>query len=1124
MESNFSFLQDEFQSMFATARRAEEQVFTDPMYCAILCRKSLEEFVKWLYDNDSDLMIPVDTTLNSLMHEQSFVNILPDSLWRNINLVRKIGNNAVHSSFGTTVKDSLISIKLVHDFSLWVVRIYSRKLTPVIVFDERIIPRGDIVERTRKQAEQFAKQYEETKQQLKRANAALLANQMFAKQLQDKLAAVRAIKETHKELLLLPSSVSESETRRIYIDVMLKEAGWDIMQPNYIEFPIVGLTQREAAIRADYVLWGDDGKPLAVIEAKNALVDANRGKQQAELYAGALEKMFGQRPIIFYSNGFQTTLWDDLFYPPREVQGFYSKDELQLLINRRFTRISLHTQWINKEIAGRYYQEEAIKSVVERLEDKKARGALLVMATGSGKTRTAAAITDLLTKANWAKRILFLADRNALVTQAKNNFNKYLPNLTAIDLTKEEEDTASRIVFSTYQTIMNRIDKTKSEGRRYYGVGHFDVVIIDEAHRSIYMRYQAIFKYFDAIFLGLTATPKADADKDTYEQFGLEIHHPTYAYELDRAVNDGYLVPPKGINVPLKFPREGLKYNDLSEDERQDYEKEFLEAFGQVPDEVSSSAINNWLFNKDTVYKVLQTVMDKGLTIQGGDRIGKTIIFARNHDHALYIEKCFDELYPAEKGKMLCIIDNSIYDPQARIDEFANPENTTFQIAVSVDMLDTGIDIPEVLNLVLFKPVRSKAKYWQMIGRGTRLRSDIFGPRLDKEYFYVFDVCGNVEFFNSNVKVSEPGVKSPVSEQVFKTKLNIAFLLNQTAGAVSDEILRDQLLNELHGIVSAFNEDDFRVKMELKYVEKYRNRDQWNDLQLGDISEIESHLAHLHTDSASHESARRFDLLMLSLISQQIERSPKVKFYQQKVKDSVRGLLKKMSIPQVKEQEVIIRSFQEDLYWQNSGITDLNEARVSLRNLVVFVEGKEQRNLYTSFTDKLDDVEELEILTQYQELGNYKKRLEKFIRDNFDHITIYRIRNNQPITRAELEELERLLFSIDTAGNKELLERAMDGKPLGRFVRSILGLEVNAAKEAFGEFLNKGNLSLQQINFINTIIDYLCINGTIDKQMLFDQPFTDISDQGLTGVFDMTEGVKIIRIVDRINKNATEAS
>lgn len=1124
MESNFSFLRQEFSHLFDTAHRAEQHAWVDPMYAAILCRKSLEEFVKWQYDNDEDLEIPTDTTLNSLLHEGSFQNLIPKKLFQNINLVRKIGNNAVHAGASTTVKESVTAIKILHDFALWVVRLYSRTQTPVISFDEELLPTGSPVDRTRKQMEQLAAQYEETRQQLQRTNEELLRNQALAEQLQKRLQFVSFVKAENLNKVEVKEpvfSVSEAETRKIYIDAMLKEAGWDVMAKNVREFELEYVYDPESSRFADYVLWGDDGKPLAVVEAKRTMVDAYKGKRQAEIYADSLEKMFGQRPIIFFSNGYETFIWDDTFYPYRPVQGFYSKEELELLINRRSLRKPLADQTINKEIAGRYYQEEAIKRVSEDLEKGK-RGALLVMATGSGKTRTAAAIVDLLTKTNWTKRILFLADRNALVTQAKNAFNTHLPNLTSIDLTKESADTSSRIVFSTYPTMMNRIDQNKVEGQRYFGVGHFDVIIIDEAHRSIYEKYKALFAYFDAIYIGLTATPKAETHRDTYELFGLEMHNPTYAYELDKAVADGYLRPPKAVKVPLKFPTQGVKYDELSEEEKAEYEREFLETYGQVPNEVSSSAINTWLFNEDTVNKVLKLLMEQGLKIEGGDKIGKTIIFAKNHDHAVFIEECFDKLYPQHKGKMLKVIDNEAYEPQTLIYEFSDLEKTEFQIAVSVDMLDTGIDIPEVLNLVAFKPVRSKAKWWQMIGRGTRLRENIFGPGLHKEFFYLFDICGNIDFFNSNIKETEPPIRGSLSEQVFKAKVNLLYLLQN--GAISDEDrqLGEDLLNELHGIVSSFTTDDFRVRMKMQYVDNYGNRQQWENLSQIEVLEIEKHLAPLYADEESNESARRFDLLFLNYMLAKIESLPRQQSYQTAIEDTVRGLLKKMGIPSVKNKEVLINYLLEDEYWQQASYYRHHQTRQELRDLIQYIDWQPRKSLYTNFEDDLGTVTITEMIESYQELNSYKRRVEKFIRENRSHITIHRICTNKPISKKELEELEKLLFTIDTTISKEKFEQVIGRQPLAKFIRSILGLDVNAAKEAFSVFLQSENLNATQLHFINTIIDYLAVNGTIEKKMLFDKPFTDINDQGLAGVFEMEKAGTIVSIVDGINKKAVE--
>jgi type I restriction enzyme R subunit len=1121
MTSNFSFLQKEFAPMLETAQDAELHVYTAPMYSAILSRKSLEELIRWVYDNDKDVQLPYDTTLNSLIHEQSFKDVIPTTHWNNINLLRKIGNNAAHTSEKTDGKKSLAAVKYLFDFALWVVRIYSRAQTPIVSFDESLIPRAAKDDKSKKEILELATQFEQTQKELQRANEELLKNKEQLAALKLKLEFVHEIKQENKNVVV-PVSISEKETRLIYIDTLLREAGWDPSEKNVVEFEVSGMPNNKGVGFVDYVLWGDDGKPLAVVEAKKTLVNPHVGQHQAELYADCLEKKFGQRPIIFYTNGFDTHIWDDTFYAPRIIHGFYTKLELELLINRRTTRKSLLTQPINASIAGRYYQEIAIKRVTESLENKNT-GVLLVMATGSGKTRTAAAIVDLLTKANWAKKVLFLADRNALVTQAKNAFNTHLPNLSAIDLTKEAEDTSSRIVFSTYPTMMNRIDTAKTDGHRYYGVGHFDVIIIDEAHRSVYQKYKAIFEYFDAVLIGLTATPKSDADKDTYGLFGLESKNPTYAYELKEAVNDKYLVPPKAYPLPLKFPTKGIKYDDLSDEEKAEYEQDFLDNYGYIPDEVSSSAVNSWLFNKDTVDKVLDVLMEHGLKIEGGDKIGKTIIFAKNHIHAEFIKKCFNDRYPQSGGKALRVIDNYETYAQDLLNKFSDPLKDP-QIAVSVDMLDTGIDIPEILNLVFFKAVRSKSKFWQMIGRGTRLCPDVFGVCIDKTHFLVFDVCGNVEFFNAEIGEDDGKYYGSVSQQIFNAKLHITSLLEEMDEIENGKILQVTLLDELHGIVLAMNPiEDFRVKMEHRYVEIYKDRQQWIGLEQLSILEIEKHISHLHLDEKSDEPARRFDLLMLKLQIAMLEQVPKQSYYQNVVQSLVKGLLRKMAIPAVKQQQALIEAIAGDEYWEMVTVTDLQQHRLDLRDLIKFLDKKNKPLLYTNYEDEFTaNIEEAEIPLGGMNLEPYQKRIEKFIRENQNHITIHRIKTNQPITKMEVGELERIILSIDASITKEVLEKALEGQTLAQFIRSIVGLEINAAKEAFAEFLNTTRLNADQQTFINYLIDFLSVKGTIDQQILFEVPFTDINNEGLTGVFSMEQAAKVVNILNRINETVTK--
>ena len=930
--------------------------------------------------------------------------------------------------------------------------------------------------------------------------------------------------------------ISEEATRKIYIDLLLKEAGWDnLREGREIEFEVSGMpksTNPTGIGYVDYVLWGNDGLPLAVVEAKRTMVDAHKGKHQAELYADCLEKMTKQRPVIFYTNGFDSYIWNDTFYSEREISGFYTKDELQLLIDRRNSRKDIRNFTVNAAIAGRPYQLEAIQRVAETLVTTYSqqlkglsRKALLVMATGSGKTRISAAIVDMLTKSNWVKRVLFLADRNALVTQAKNAFKEHLPHLSAIDLTREKEDTGTRLVFSTYPTIMNKIDNVKTDDNRYYGVGHFDLIIIDEAHRSVYQKYKAIFNYFDSLLIGLTATPKKEVDKNTYGLFEIEDDNPTFAYELNQAVKDKYLVPPKAITAPLKFPREGIKYKDLSEEEKAEYEEKFGDpTTGETSDEISSAALNNWLFNTDTVDKVLAYLMENGIKFEGGDKLGKTIIFARSHKHAAFIEERFNKNYPEYSGKFLRVIDNYETKAQDLLEKFCLEEKDIDpQISVSIDMMDTGVDAPRVVNLVFFKIVRSSSKFWQMIGRGTRLRPDLFAPGKNKTHFLIFDFCENFEFFDEFPDGISPSSFKSVSQQIFEAKLEVALELRTNEKSTEDDLaLSEKYINELHKLVAGLDHKRFVVRKQLRLVNRFTDRKRWENLSKSDVGEICNNLTELpsYTDETD-ELAKRFDLLVLNLQLAILHGTTSQVRYITKVGRIGKNLFKKKNIPAVNKQIETIKAVQTDELWAEVSLTVLENVRTDLRELIKFIDRESQENVYTHFEDELNlsGIWVRDVVPNYTTMQSYRDRVESYVRKNKQHLTIRKLSTNEPITQAEIEELEKLLYSKEV-GTREEFMLEYGEIPLGKFIRSIIGLELSAANALFSDFIQNSNLSADQITFINAIISYLTTNGVIEKSMLFEPPFTNVNDQGITGVFDDADVVKIVRLIDEVNTNA----
>ncbi|MFD0801653.1 DEAD/DEAH box helicase family protein, partial [Streptomonospora algeriensis] len=775
--SNFAFLSAEWPDLYDEARRAERLARVDPRTSCFYARRTLELAVAWLYEADSALEEPRKKTLDARLSEPSMRTLTGPVVNNKMHAIRMKGNDAVHGpAEPVPAKDSVrIAAELFH-VMYWLARNYTRDEANLpadgIAFD------ADVVKRPAAPGEQQQKNRAELKaleDEFARKDAELAAERERNAALDAELADLRAQVAEAKAANAARSDThdyNEDQTRDLFIDVMLREAGWTLDGEHDREYPVTGMPNASGTGRADYVLWDDDGRPLAVVEAKRTKRSPAEGRHQARLYADALEAESGQRPVVFYTNGYDTWLWDDAVYPPREVRGFYTKEELRLLIQRR-ARASPAGIAVNPGIAGRPYQLRAIRRIGEEFESGR-RTALVVMATGAGKTRTTVALVDQLMRAGWVKRVLFLADRKALVTQTVNAFKQHLPDSNPVNLVTERR-TEGRVYVSTYPTMMGLIDETDGERRRF-GPGHFDLVVVDEAHRSVYQKYGEIFAYFDSLLLGLTATPKDEVDRNTYRLFELENGQPTDVYSLEDAAADGYLVMPKAVSVPLQFQREGIRYDDLSEEEKDAWDAAEWGEDGEVPDRVEADEVNTYLFNADTVDKALEVLMRRGYRVAGGDRLAKTIVFAKNNAHAEFIAERFNAAYPEFKGGFAQVITHQSDYAQNLVDRFADPGREP-HIAISVDMLDTGIDVPEVANLVLFKLVRSKTKFWQMIGRGTRLSPDLFGPGRDKEDFLVFDLCQNIEFFNQDLPSSEGHVAPSLGERLLRERLELLRVL-----------------------------------------------------------------------------------------------------------------------------------------------------------------------------------------------------------------------------------------------------------------------------------------------------------------------------------------------------------
>jgi len=1104
--------------------QAEGSARTDPRTACFHARRALELLVRWLYQHDARLRLPYDEQLSALVHEPSFKQTAGEAIFAKARVIITLGNRAVHNRPVAPV-DGLTAVRELFHLGYWLAHTYARGTKPAagLVFRPEALPAA--VAEPKQSAEQLQRLEAQVRERDEKL-AALLSEKTgldaaLAKA-REEIAAARqanaAKPDTH--------DYSEEQTRDTFIDLLLKEAGWLLDQVRDREFEVQGMPNNQGKGFADYVLWGDDGLPLAVIEAKRTKRDPRVGQRQAELYADCLEKQFGRRPVIYYTNGYEHWLWDDSLYPPRAVQGFHKKAELELIIQRRGSRKPLGPAPVNPAIVERYYQTRAIRRIGEAFEQDRDRKSLVVMATGAGKTRTVIALCDLLMRCNWAKRVLFLADRVALVRQAVNAFKQHLPEASPVNLVTEKE-AEGRVYVSTYPTMMGLIDESK-DGQRRFGIGHFDLIIIDEAHRSVYQKYKAIFEYFDSLLVGLTATPRDEIDRDTYGLFDLEKGVPTDTYDLKDAVADKFLVPAKSVSVPLKFLRQGVRYDDLSEEEKEQWDAKEWDEDGSVPDFVEAEAVNKWLFNLDTVDKVLEHLMTHGQRVAGGDRLGKTIIFAKNQQHADFIQERFDRNYPKLAGKFARVITFKTEYAQSLIDDFSVKEKMP-HIAISVDMLDTGIDVPEVVNLVFFKLVRSKTKFWQMVGRGTRLCPDLFGPGQDKAFFYVFDYCQNLEYFSANPETIEAPVPASLSRRLFTTRLELAAQLGADPGGKIEEgpadrvELRRDLLATLQREVAAMNTENFVVRPKRRFVEKYSVAGAWNEMGQDAYDELAREVAGLPAElEQEDEESKRFDLLILNLQLALLRSEPRFKKLSDQVRTIAALLEEKAAIPLIRDQLVLIQDLRTDGWWQDVTLPMLETVRRKLRALIKLIEKKQRKPVYTDFEDELGAAAAVELGAFISADGfeRFRQKARAFLKENEGHIAVQKLRLNEPLTPVDLSELERILTEAGVGSREDLARAKQESTGLGLFVRSLVGLQREAAKKAFAGFLTGRALGGAQIEFINLVIDHLTERGAITPEQLYQSPFTDLAPQGPEVLFPGQDAETLFGILEAVRLHA----
>lgn len=1112
---NFEHLREQWPELAELGAFAETYAVVDPQSALVKLRCYVEKIVGYLYQ---ELHLPVAP--NASMHDKlvsgAFTSVVDKTIADKFHAVRKGGNKAAHEG-KVSQHDSIWLLKESYFIGCWLYMAYGDgdiEGCPKFTVPDNA-PTGEESKAEFKRKNKLLQQklnqnddlLKKALKELEEVKQAQLEAQKQAAQLKQQTDHVKADKIRTNTLSLKSSfDFNEAETRKRLIDAELRSEGWDVALDNESteqvskEYEVDGQPTTTGKGRCDYVLWDDNGKPLAVIEAKRTRKDANAGREQVKLYADALEASTGQRPVIFYTNGYEIYIWDDAQgYAPRLIFGYYSKDSLQYLILQREIKKDLNSTPIDTKVAGRLYQMESISRICERFSDKH-RKALIVQATGTGKTRVSIALAKRLLDAGWAKRILFLCDRKELRKQAGNAFNEHTKEPLFIKgKSKKELASKARIVIATYPGMIQNYEE--------YDVGHFDLIVADESHRSIYNKYGELFKYFDALQVGLTATPVEMISRSTSQLFGCDYKMPTANYPLEQAIEEKNLVPFKVVTHTTQFLRDGIKASELTDEQIAE-----LEDQGIDPNTLDFDAkqVDKAIFNKDTNRAIIRNLMEKGLKDVDDQLPGKSIIFARNIAHAELLAELFSEMYPDMGGNFCRVIHSKYERAEELIDNFKSTEGNDDEvtIAVSVDMLDTGIDVPECVNLVFAKPIKSKVKFWQMVGRGTRLCENLYGPGSDKKHFLIFDHWGNFEHFKMNPDEDEGTQSKSLAQKVFEAKLVLAV---EALKKAEMEIFAD-VIPQIKADIDSLNDKTIAVrekwKLKAQLSEEKRLMQMAPDTKALLFDEMAPLMQWKKTTGESE--ALRLDLQFLQLQLTKLQQPSKVELEAPPILDKVISL--SMHLNEVRSKAATIKQIQQPNYLSDADYFAVEACRHNLRTVIhlrdkgvappapktPIIDLQEDSGLYETQEIKTD------IITVDYEI--YRQEVEKTLTPLFESNTVLqKIRGGQAVTEADLSTLNALVHTqnpnVDLHTLKEFFPEST--AELDQILRTIVGMDEQQIEHEFTAFVQQvhTHLNARQQRFIGMLKNHLCRYGSVDIEALYDAPFNQIDDAGLDGVF-----------------------
>lgn len=1110
---NFEFLRPENELLANLGGLAEAVLHIDPGSALTRLRSFAEELTKGIYKEERLPRMP-QSSFYDLVRNSVFEDCVSKSLIHQINFLRIQGNDTAHGAEGD-IRNAQMALGTAHQLACYIaLKYYGKKSDDFSTLKDIKDPTAEL-NKLQKSVSTYQKELNKQQEELQRVMDELERER--TKNIEKLEAPAKPDQQKRKQQSQQVADSlqwNEAKTRTMLIDAMLLQAGWDIGNSEQVgqEFEVVFPNNPSGKGYVDYVLWSDNGQPLAVIEAKKSgNTNLQAGREQARLYADSFELMGYQRPVIFYTNGYETFIWDDHQYNTyRPVYGFYSKNSLDYLIYQRHYRAA-ELEKFNPDltIADRPYQIEAIKTVARHFQDQR-RKALIIQATGTGKTRVAIALAELLLRTGWCKRVLFLCDRKELRVQADEAFKQNLPSEPRCVIGETNQiDQAARIYIATYPGMMNRFAQLD--------VGFFDLIVADESHRSIYNKYRDLFAYFDSLQVGLTATPVKFISRNTFDVFDCEPTNPTFEFGLDAAINNEppYLAPFKVKDLTTDFLRDGIHYKDLTEEQQRQLEEDLGEEQAKKTT-IAGKDIGRKIFSESTDRIILENLINNGIKDETGSLVGKTIVFAQRQDHAEHLEKLFCKLYPQYGTKVCKVIHNAIPHVESLIKEFKKPNNE-FRIAISVDMLDTGIDVPEVVNLVFAKPVKSFVKFWQMIGRGTRLRPNLFGPGKNKTEFLIFDHYGNFDFFEQEYQEPDDTGSKSLLQTTFEARLELA----QVALKQNQADAFDVAIELLRADINDLPDDSIAVRRQLRVVHELQQTELLKTLNAKTQHQLAEIIAPLMAARVLRDKhATAFDKLIATIQRCLVEQASCFDDGRDQLLREIDKLA--ITILAVRQKDAVIAEVRSADFWLNPSITKLEHARKELRGIMKYRQQATPPGYETATTRTGDggvrEVDREVKIAGANEAMLYRRKLKDILEQMIEaNPTLQKIRKGDIIAEFELKSLTSTILTSHPGVSLDVLNdfygRTAD--QLHLTVREIIGLDPQAIEEHFKNFLHAHpTLTAQQVRFMNLLKNYIAQHGSIVVDKLYEPPFDSISHEGIDGVFtpeDVSELVVLIR-------------